>query len=541
MSARAVQQVSPITRAVTRLRASTASAMARAAFVFNSPALARTALVVSGRVHAARRARLFAGAKMDRLTADFFSGTTSGAQDTRMDLRILRARSRTLVRDTPQAKRACDLFVENVVGAHGILLKPAALRPDGNADTALNDAVLYAWEDWGTPEHCSVDGQYGWPELEQQLMKLLPMDGEVLVRMLRGREFGKYGFQVQLIDADQLDLTYNVEPYGDGRWVRQGVELNRWGRPIAYWIWQGHPNDTRRGERLRIPAEDIIHWHLPWRVGATRGVPWFHAVVSAINMSGGYFEAALVAARIAASAMGAIKTNSDPDPLQEQDPDADAVPVDFDPGKLFRLAAGEEVQKLDWNHPNTSFADFDRAVDRKIATGIGVAYTSLSGDLTAVNFSSIRAGLLSERDFYRLLQQRMIRYVHARVHREWLRMAQLTGALPISALDLSRAARVRWQPRGFPWVDPRADIEALEAEIALGINSRTAAAAERGRDFEKVLEQLDAEKRLADTYGVDVDGLKLPRPTEQPTDDEDKTGTTTTSPAPARGLRSSNG
>lgn len=536
MSAR----VSPLTRAVTRLRASTASAMARAAFVLNSPALARGALVISGRVHQARRARLFAGAKMDRLTADFFSGITSGSQDVRMDLRILRARSRTLVRDTPQAKRACDLFVENVVGAHGILLKPAALKPDGNADSALNDAVLAAWEDWGTPEHCSVDGQYGWVELEQQLMRLMPMDGEVIVRMLKGPEFGKYGFQLQLIDADQLDHTYNVEPMGDGRWVRQGVELNRWGRPIAYWIWQGHPNDTHRGQRLRIPANEIVHLHLPWRVGATRGVPWFHAVVAAINMSGGYFEAALVAARIAASAMGAIKTNADPDPLQEEDPDASAVPVDFDPGKLFRLAAGEEVQKLDWNHPNTSFADFDRAVDRKIATGIGVSYTSLSGDLTAVNYSSIRAGLLSERDLYRLLQQRLIRYLHARVYREWLQMAQLTGALPIAARDLPRAQRARWQPRGFPWVDPRADIEALEAEIALGINSRTAAAAERGRDFEKVLEQLDAEAKLADEYGVDVSGLKLAAKPTPAAPAEDDPNDTTQNPAPARGLRIAN-
>lgn len=530
-------------RAMMRLRASTATAMARAAFVVNSPALARGALVMSGRVKAARRARLFAGAKMDRLTADFFSGTTSGAQDTRMDLRVLRARSRTLVRDTPQAKRACDLFVENVIGAHGILLKPAALNAAGNADQSINDQVLDAWQDWGTPEHCSVDGVYGFPELEQQIMRVWPMDGEILVRMLEGPQFGKYGFQLQLIDADQLDQTYNAEPFGDGRWVRQGVELNKWGRPIAYWIWQGHPNDTRRGERLRIPADDIIHLHLPWRVGATRGVPWFHAVVQAINMSGGYFESALVAARVAASAMGAIKTSIDPDPLQEQDPEASEVPVDFDPGKLFRLASGEEIQKLDWNHPNTSFADFDRAVDRKISTGIGVSYTSLSGDLTAVNYSSIRAGLISERDLYKLLQQRLIRYLHARVYLRWLRMAQLMGEVSISATQIKQASRVRWQPRGWPWVDPRADIEALEGEIALGINSRTNAAAERGRDYEKVLEQLDQEQQLAESYGVNVDGLKLPRAPEvaEPSADAPTDSKPTTSSAPARGLRNRNG
>jgi capsid protein len=107
-------------------------------------------------------------------------------------------------------------------------------------------------------------------------------------------------------------------------------------------------------------------------------------------------------------------------------------------------------------------------------------------------------------------------------------MAQLSGALPIAAVDVARAERVTFQPRGFPWVDPTKDIEALRQEIHLGLNSRTAAAAERGRDFEKMLEQLDAEVRLAAKYGVDVSGAEpAPPQIEEPF-------------VPARGLRIAN-
>lgn len=520
--------MNPFTRTLHRLRAATAAALMRVASAVRGPrAPARMSLP-------AMMARIFAGAKMDRLTQDFFSGTTSGSQDLRLDLQRLRNRSRTLVRDTAEAKRYCGLMEENVVGEAGILLKPAVLTASGNADAAVNDAVLEAWQLWGRPASCTVDGQFGWTELEQAIMRLWPMDGEVLLRLVDG--VGPFGFALQLLDPDQLDETFNTEPFGDGRWIRQGVELDKWGRPIAYHIWDGHPNDTRRGVRRRIPAEDIVHLFIPWRPGARRGIPWLHAAITNINMLNGFVEAALVAARVAASAMGAIEGAADPDPNDESAPTDAEIPVEFDPGKFLRLAAGEKVTMLDPKHPTTSFAEFHKANVRSIAQAGGVSYTSLSGDLAEVNYSSIRAGLLSERDHYRILQRRLTRALHDRVYRRWLRMAQLTGALRLSAQDVARAERVRWQARGFPWVDPRADIEALRAEIRLGLNSRTNAAAERGRDFEKVLEQIDEEERLAEEYGVDVSGVDLP-PQAVAAAAEDATSTPTKKPARETPLR----
>ena len=520
--------MNPLARAVLRIRASTAAA------------LTRVARAVRGD-HAAtggRRVRQFAGARTDRLTADLFSGRTSGAGDQRFALTKLRNRSRTLVRDTPEAKRYCALFEENVVGHAGILLKPAALLRDGsgNPDTALNDAVLEAWERWGEAAHCSLDGTLGWVDLQQLVQRLEPMDGEYLVLLHRGR--GAFGLQLQVLDPDQLDETLNVESWGasGGPWIRQGVEMDpATGRPVAYHIWDGHPSDTNRGARKRIPADRVIHGFDPWRPGATRGVPWLHAAIQSINMISGYDEATLVAARIAASAMGTIEGTADGDPGEEADAAAaNDTPQEFEPGRWWKLAPGEKATMLDPKHPTTSYADFRKAHVRAIAQSGGVSYTSLSGDLEAVNYSSIRAGLLSERDRYRMLQGRLIRALHTRVYRAWLPMAQLTGALRISAQDVARAERVRWQPRGFPWVDPRADIEALRAEIRLGINSRTEAAAERGRDLEKVLEQIDAEERLAQSYGVDVSGVDLPPQVADPA--ETKPAKSTTTP-PERGLR----
>lgn len=456
------------------------------------------------RVGTAPRGRIFSGAHKDRLTEDFFSGTTSANSEIKHDLRSLRNRSRTMVRDSAVAKRYCALFAENIIGEKGIQLAPRPLTSSGEVDQDLRDQILEAWRTFGLPEHCTADGSLGFPELQQAIARLEPMDGEVVLQLIDGP--GRFGFHVQLLDPDQLDEMLNVEPSQGRPLVRQGVELNAAGRPVAYHLWQGHPKDTTRGERVRVPAADIVHFFEPFRPGAARGIPRLHAAMRATNMLEGYQEAALVAARVAASAMFHVKDEDD-DPDQVED-----MPVEMEPGKGWRSAG--DVTLLDPKHPTTAYGEFVKNITRSIAMAGGVSYTSLSGDLEAVNYSSIRAGLLAERDFYRMQQQRIVRAVLRRIYERWLRMAQLSGELRITAAQLQAAHRVEWQPRGFPWVDPLKDREALRLGISLGIDSRSDAAADAGHDYETILETLAEETKLASQYGVDVSGVEPVMPTE---------------------------
>jgi lambda family phage portal protein len=454
------------------------------------------------RIAQPRGRRIFHAALSNRLNAGLFSGTTSGHQDARVDVRKLRNRSRTAFRDSAVAKRYGQLFAENVVGARGILLQPRALGRNGELDVELNARHQAAWELW-CDEHCSVDGRLDWVDLLQTRRRLEPMDGETIVRIIDGAS-NPFGFALQLIDADQLDLDYNQEPI-EGRvpMIRQGVEMDQFGRPVAYHIWPGHPNDNGRGRRERVPAEDILHEFMLWRPGAARGIPWMHAALSNLSMLDGYLEAELVAAREGASKMGWIAGGEDEEEQLN-------VPMETQPGTFGKLPDGYTVQQYDPQHPNAVMPEFVKANIRLFAIAGGVSYTSLSGDLEAVNFSSIRAGQLAERDFYRMLQQREIRRFCRRVHRRWLRMANLTGQFRYAATDLPRLLTNRWLPRGFPWADPLAEIQTIEREIKLGVNSRTRIAAEHGNDIRELFEELDAEQQLADEYEVPIQGTDRP-------------------------------
>lgn len=457
--------------------------------------------------------RTFAAAQFSRLNADLFSGTTSGSQDIRVDLRVLRNRSRTAFRDSAIAKRYGNLFAEVVIGENGILFQPMAIGRNGEYDTALNARHKLAFDDWAA-NHCTVDGAHDWVSLLQTRRRLEPMDGEVIVRMFDGAD-NPYGFGLKLYDADQLDLDYNVEAVGGRNVVRQGVELDRLGKPVAYHIWEGHPSDANRGKRERVPAEDILHDFLTWRPGATHGIPWLHAALSNLNMLEAFKEAALVAARQGAAKMGWLAMDDD-----TEDGPID-VPDEVQPGMWGKVPEGTELLEYDPTYPNVAMAEFVKTCTRDIAVGGNVSYHTLSGDLEAVNYSSLRAGALAERDFFRMLQQREIRRFCKRVHRRWLRMAGLTNAFPHSAMDVPRLLTNRWLPRGFPWADPLADIQTAEREVKLGINSRTKLAAERGHDLRDLFPEIDAEQQLAEEYEVPIQGTDRPpvMPGEEKTPD----------------------
>ena len=181
------------------------------------------------------------------------------------------------------------------------------------------------------------------------------------------------------------------------------------------------------------------------------------------------------------------------------------------------LAVGKDPQKYNFrsfsmpdhtgNHGNmlivNSFEAFDKANIRSIATAARIAYMSLSGDLNGTSYSSGRIGLLAERAVFRSLQKRLIERICQRVYRRWLRMALLSG-LDVGTVDASQLLNVEWHPRSFPWVDPTKDIDASLREVDAGLDSLTAIAARKGRDFKRIVDERSEEIEYAKAKGVPI-------------------------------------
>lgn len=458
-----------------------------------------------GMVRRSRYHRAYAAAAANRLVAGWITSPLSADADLRTSLRALRARSRELEQNNDYARKFLRMVERNVVGPHGIRLQNKAKQPDGSYDKSANDKIEEGFDRWGRRGVCTVDGQLSFVDAQRLFIGSVARDGEAIVRIVRGFD-NPFRIALQFIEADHLDEEYNRE-FPNGSCVRMGVEFDRWRRPVAYHLFTTHPGDytyAHAGQQYdRVPAAEIIHGFLVHRPGQSRGVPWMHSAMTRLNQLGGYEEAELVAARVAACKMGAVFTEDGSYTGDDEDASGQML-EDAEPGVFRVFPKGTKLETFDPEHPTTAFPFFMKVMLRGIASGLDVAYNSLASDLEGVNYSSIRSGVLEERDAWRVLQNWMAEAFCSRIYEPWLDMALLTQQVALPASKREKFAQPVWQPRGWDWVDPAKDQEANVAAVGAGLKTRAQILAEHGRDLEEVFAGLAEEQKLAKKYDLQL-------------------------------------
>src|SRR5690348_7311430 len=445
------------------------------------------------------QASLYRGAAFDRLNYDWVMTRLSADMTIRFDLQTLRNRARELVMNNSSAAAVPSIFSENVVGKDGILMQPKAESSRGTPHKTDNPAIDEWWQAFS--EEPTADGRATMVDFQRMVVETEATDGEVLIRMIDGFD-NPFGFAVQVLDPDQLDIYYNVSPGPGQNAIWMGVEQDAWGRPLFYHLWTAHPTDPRAKQRVAVPAADIIHLFIQRRPAQSRGVPWLAPVVVDLKMLGGYRESELVASRASAAKMGFIETSQDMAPPLKPKEGQKTPKWEATPGMIEQLGPGQTFKDWDPKHPTNAFDHFDKAILRSIASALRVSYISLSGDLNNTSFSSGRVGMLAERAVYQAMQQRIVRRVLTPIYRRAVKMSLLSGALQVSSMDVQKYWDVTWHPRAFPWIDPVKDISEKEHLIGLCATSVQRVCKEQGVDFFDVLKERAAETDAAEKAGV---------------------------------------
>lgn len=466
--------------------------------------------------------RAWLAAAPSRLLADLPGGAAAAPnREIRQSLAVLRARSRWLAQNDGFSKGFLRLLRRNVVGPQGFDLQ-MAVRADNNPkvrDEDANQRIEAAWDEWAGVGACDVTGKLTFTALSQLLITGIARDGEALVRKVRGSRWNRAGLAFQMLDPSQLPEDVNA-PYGAGvlagyrfpatNCVRMGVEMDSYGRPVAYHLRTSVPNDDawRFGAQLyqRVPAEEIVHLFMTDWPSQVRGIPWLDTGIRALAMMDGYSEAELVAARQGASKMGFYQLG--------ENVDANDVPAELvadarlvqeaEAGTFELLPKGIEFKSYDPQHPNAAFAAFVSTILRQAAAGTGISYNAFANDRAGLNYSALRAVALDDRDEYRTIQQWMINAFCKPFFTEWLREVLISGITGLPAGKFYKFNAPNFHPRGWQWVDPQNEIKAAADEIALGLNSRRRMSAERGVDYDQNLADLKLE-------AADMAGLEPPR------------------------------
>jgi lambda family phage portal protein len=234
--------------------------------------------------------------------------------------------------------------------------------------------------------------------------------------------------------------------------------------------------------------------------GQIRACSWMSSALIKMHHLNGYEEAEVIAARGAACKMGFFKTPTGDD-YNPDDHDEEESPVsEATPGTFEEMPAGWEFQEYDPKHPITGFGEFVQAELRSMAAGLGVSYHTWSQNLAEANFGNLRAGLLDERDWWKLIQVIVIEGLHVPVWEAWLDMALLSGAVPLPYSKYDKFNAPVWHPRRWAWVDPLKYIKARQLEKAEGWTSDTDICAENGNDFPEIMSQRQQDRDTRAEY-----------------------------------------
>lgn len=390
--------------------------------------------------------RDFAAADTGRLFSDWSPSSASRNDKIQSALALVRRRSRDIAESNEYAIGFLGKCKTNIVGPDGIPLHNRAfdLGPKGAKifDKGANSLIEEAWNDWCKSKNCTVTGDMSFTESLYLAVETEMTDGEFLTRIVRRFPGNEYGFALQHLETDCLDETYQAKLPNNAT-IRMGVERNEWKRPVRYHLRKENPNDMMGFlgaglERIPVAATDIIHKFIRTAPNQVRGWPVFAGPMPSMHMLAAYDEASVVAARNGACKGGFWKPmpNAAGDYVADVDVNGNLT-EEVSPGQIDIARPGYDFIPYDPTYPHEQYPQFVKAQLRRIASALRVSYNGLANDLEGVNYSSIRAGLLDERDIWKLLQRSLVENYCERVFFEWLEHMLMSSKLnlPLSKLD----------------------------------------------------------------------------------------------------------
>lgn len=384
----------------------------------------------------------------------------STAADIRQAGQTVGQRVAGLYINDPVVRSAVNLVVSQIVGS-GIRLN----TPDQTLDHRFNTARI------------DPSGLLSTTATQRAAIRSWIMSGEVLGlhRVIDGR----YAFQ--LLDPEQLDRSKNEDRAQAGTTVA-GVERDRRGVITGYWILPHSPGDpfASNTQSDRFAASEVVHVFEAEFPGQVRGISALVAALPVLNNASIAIEARLKQLQVSAM-LTAILTSPDGTDAFDGDPNPS-----LEPGAIIRARPGEDVEVV--NGPQSpDFNAFIKVLYRQIAAAIGVTYEDLIGDLEGVNYSSFRGGALTARRKAEATRKvLLIEGILDPVFRRWHAIEKLAGR--------TRAeAEPAWIEPAWPQIDPEKEAAGEIALLNARLKSRKEIVEARGREFETVSAEIDAD------------------------------------------------
>lgn len=457
--------------------------------------------------------RNFQAADASEIYQSWTSTTVTPDELVYKSLRILRARSRNLMGDNDLANSFVGLCENHIVGDSGFRFRAMSRDTSGELDKDANTALQNAWRKWGQDGYCDFNRKHDDGSFDRLLIRTVAVDGEAFVQELPGE---KFGISFRMYDPESVPIEYNKARGKNQNLIRFGIEYDRDNHPVAYYFRDRDGNvsfnlgyEAGTLQLRRVPASQIQHIFIQDRVDLRRGFPWMSASMVRFKMIGKFEDAAIQNAMVGASKVGIISGAGAEDIVDDLDNNGVAL-METEHVGLYQTDSEVQFNTFDTAFPSTEYGPFIKTNTMFLAAGVGVNYNSLSGDLSGVNYSSLKHGTTEEREHWKVLQKWFILDWKRPQYFRWLKMALIIGVPmgPRNVLrpqDYEKYSDIEFFGRRWIGPDPLKEASAAAIEMKSSTKSPQQVMRDKGHDPEEVIEEIEAFHARMKELGLPVD------------------------------------
>lgn len=409
-----------------------------------------------------------------------------------IDRDTLRARARWLYANNPIVSNIDETIINNSIG-NGIRFQ------SNTGIEAVDNELESLWKDFTDKENFDVTGRLHAHDFQRTMLGQRMTDGEILIqKVISKNKF--FPLSLQAIEVDNLDKNILLTN-SNGRNV-DGIELNRYGKPISYLF-----NDKLSNKRYSVKAKNIINFYKSEnRFSQYRGVSDYKQIITSLKDFAGFNEATIKSARARANIGYVVESdgvNTRQHVSNSYDEQLDMINGVF----VEYLNKGEKLKVIDPTSSGTGYKDFVDFTVRMIATGRKVSYELAFKDFTKTNFSSARASLIQDHKLFSQNQEHMTTYFLNPIFETFVMSMMMSGNIKsIPQLDFwknkQRYIKPLWITPERTWIDPFKEINAVAKEIELGITTLSEVSKSKGKDFEEIVQQRVREREVLIKAGL---------------------------------------
>lgn len=490
-----------------------------------------------------------------------WSPTLANAErDWERDWYTQKARARELASRDPYALNSIKISQDALIGKHFRLsLKPNYRRLGVDHPTAREWAQLIEQEWRSYAESITFDADARRMNTFTFLMRTvvgsLKADGEAVAVIKSKPGHAGYLTCMSILEPERLQ-----DPQVPNINVRNGIERDDEGEPIAYHILKRYPGDWRdvrigepnRTERVKRWNEwgrpIVLHLYDDARPNMARGVSGFLAVAQQMKMLSTYSRAELERNIIQASIGAVIETDLNYDEamrvvgaegrerfgnsltaaaidhMRRIAPWHETLGFKINGSRAAHLVPGEKVHLLQPTGMAGNYEQFETAMLRQFAAGLDVPYESLARNFSDTSYSAARMSLADIWRSYLTSREMICQKFAMPFFAAWLEEAVVTKRVPMPSgkfgtldeylaarHDLTRGRFISWTK---PLIDPVKERTAQQMGLWMGLTTAEEEVSADGEDYLEILEQRAFEVSERERLGLnplDYDPTLVPQ------------------------------